>query len=160
MLTYKKISLFSAPKGSHIVHSCNAEGVWGGGIAAQFAIRYPRQYLEYKNNAGRLGEAVFELFYHPERDGDHHVINLIISSLQSHEHDNEELILINTTTALYDFLTFYINNMDTSIPIYSNKFNSGLFNVEWSKTEKILKTLVDRYNVNWIVCEYNLQEKK
>ena len=151
MIKYKNISLFDAPKGSLIVHSANSQGVWGSGIAKDIAQRYPNQYAHYRNNAHRIGEAVFELFYNIEKDGDHHVINLITSSLESKNPDKEEDILINTTTALFDFITFYKYHMD-QVPIYSNKFNSGLFNVPWEKTEKILATLVDRYNIDWTVC--------
>ncbi|KAL2116400.1 hypothetical protein VTJ04DRAFT_8568 [Mycothermus thermophilus] len=39
---------FSAPRGAVLIHACNALGVWGGGIAAAFADRYPEAYRAYR----------------------------------------------------------------------------------------------------------------
>ena len=152
MIKYAKMSLFDAPKNSFIVHACNSEGVWGAGIAKEFAIQCPSQYVIYKKQASRIGEAVFEIFHDHDAEP-HHVVNLITCSIEKYMSTSEEEILINTATALFDFLTFYVEHYPKK-PIYSNRFNSGIFNVPWEKTEKVLKQLTDRYNVEWTVCDY------
>jgi len=39
--------------------------------------------------------------------------------------------------------------------VYSNKFNSGLFNVPWEMTEYFLKCFLNRRSdVKWTVVEY------
>ena len=47
MLKYKKMSLFDAPPGSILMHGCNAQGVWGRGIAAEFKRRFSASYAQY-----------------------------------------------------------------------------------------------------------------
>lgn len=49
MITYKKMSLFDAPKETIIVHACNSQGMWGSGIAKPFAQNYPVSYESYKD---------------------------------------------------------------------------------------------------------------
>lgn len=156
-LIYKQMSLFDAPEGSILVHACNAEGIWGSGIAAEMKERYPEQYEFYKVHAHNLGSSVFDGISQEK----HNICNLITSSLDSKHPDSIEDILINTATSLSDFLDHY-REFDGETKIYSNKFNSGIFNVPWEKTEFILKLLINRYKVKWTVCEYSIDklEKK
>ena len=47
MIQYKKMSLFDAPENSIITHACNAQGVWGSGIAKEFKKRYSNAFEVY-----------------------------------------------------------------------------------------------------------------
>jgi hypothetical protein len=71
--------------------------------------------------------------------------------------DSPEQIKINTTLALREFCAevyrFFHHEEYPTIDVYSNKFNSGLFNVPWEDSELILKTVLrDFKRINWIVC--------
>jgi ADP-ribose 1''-phosphate phosphatase len=153
MLKYKKMSLFDAPPFALLVHATNCQGLWDSGIAVEFKQRYPNSFKYYVAHC----KASYNLagsFYRCHRENEHSVVNLFTSAFDSKNPDSEEEILVNTTLALDKFLDKYWGAL-----IYSNKFNSGRFGVEWSKTEAILKILTKRYNVNWIITDPNMPEE-
>ncbi|OOQ86925.1 ADP-ribose 1''-phosphate phosphatase [Penicillium brasilianum] len=43
-------NLFDAPEGSALIHACNTQGSWGGGIARAFKERYPAAYQVYRSH--------------------------------------------------------------------------------------------------------------
>lgn len=60
-IEYVTGDLLSAPKGSVIVHGCNAQGVMGSGVALQIKEQFPQafaMYMAHYNTLGslRLGE--------------------------------------------------------------------------------------------------------
>lgn len=157
-MEYRKMSLFDAPEGSIIAHACNAQGVWGSGIARAFKEMYPKSYEEYHHFCTKLFE---DDRFNPigksvicQKENGHSVLCFITSDNFGLKKDNENAILIQTTLALYDFFrkTHYGHE------IYCNKFNSGLFGVPWEKTEAILKYFENRYKTNFIVCDPDLEE--
>lgn len=148
MIVYKKMSLFDAPPGSTLVHACNANAVWGAGIAKEMKERFPYAYHRYEEECKTypmIGEFTLDM------DNSYWIASLITSDSYGSKVDNPEEILVHTTIALNEFCRSMDDN-DKSI-VYSNKFNSGLFKVPWERTEAILKVLVKRYNIDWIVCE-------
>ena len=149
-ITYKKMDLFSAPKDSILVHSCNAKGVWGSGIAVEFKKRFPGVFLEYNKYCRQLGDVGIAVLV---PDKNHYVGNLIASSGYADTLDTKDEILVNTTLALNNLCYNIEQKGLEERTVYSNKFNSGLFKVPWNETEKILKVFVDRYNLKWVVCE-------
>lgn len=156
-LIHKKMSLFSAPEGSVLVHACNAKGAWGSGIALDFRKLFPnayRRYNAYCKDFGIIGTApVFG-------DDGFFICCLITSSNFGGAVDTKDAILINTTLALNSFCSTESWRHYSKRIIYSNKFNSGLFGVPWKETEKILKILVDRYDLTWIVCDPNMKKEE
>lgn len=148
-LIYKKMNLFDAPVGSILVHACNAKGVWGSGIAKDMKQNYPYAYYCYEAECQKY-PMIAEFDY--TRDQDKIIVSLITSQDYGRNVDSPQEILVNTTIALNE-LGRYLEDNDEQDKIYSNKFNSGLFKVPWEETEKILKVIVDRYNLNWVVCE-------
>lgn len=46
-IKYIKGSLFDAPEGYILTHACNAQGVWGSGIAKEFKKRKPLAFKNY-----------------------------------------------------------------------------------------------------------------
>lgn len=156
-IIYKKMSLFDAPKGSALVHACNAQGVWGSGIAAEFKKLFPSSYKSYKEYCKNYTLAGgFDI----AEENNYIILSLITSKNYGNKIDSSDEILVNTTLALND-LGDYLERCgyNHEREVYSNKFNSGLFNVPWEKTEVILKVFVKKYNLNWTVCDPNLQEK-
>lgn len=155
------MSLFEAPERSLLVHACNGQGVWGSGIAKEFKNRFSlahRLYREFcEENDDSTGKSKIC------SDNGYWIGNLITSKGYGTMLETEDSILVNTTLAINDLLTKLnkneLSNLSLNTEIYSNKFNSGLFRVPWEKTEKILNVFVDKYNINWIICDPNLNEK-
>ena len=154
-IVYKNMSLFEAPHGSILVHAGNSQGVWGSGIAAQMRERYPKQYSHYSRLAhGNIGKCVMDEITGKLKE-EHIIATLITASLESANlSDSPDTIIVNTTTALDDFLNYY-KDTNSFLPIYSNTFNSGLFRTPWYRTEFVLHTLCERYGIEWTVCLYN-----
>lgn len=163
MITYVKQSLFDAPKDSIIVHACNSQGMWGSGIAKEFALRYPHSYDQYKmdcaekNRERGTGCGTGRLsFFHV--DEPHWVGWIITSHNYGPYKDSPEQIKVNTTLALRELCQTlhraHPKDEHETYDVYSNKFNSGLFSVPWEESELILKTVLrDFKRINWIVCD-------
>lgn len=155
MIKYKKMSLFDAPEGSILVHACNAQGVWGSGIAAEFKERYPRSFKEYYNFCDREVASPGTVICHSQ-ENKRHPVSLITSLNFGKDRDDETTILVNTTLALNEMCQEYFSSIiDNDAKFYSNKFNSGMFKVPWERTEEILKVFIKRYGLDWTVCEWN-----
>lgn len=154
-IRYYKISLFDAPQGCPIVHGCNAQGVWGSGIAAPFKDLYPRSYFEYHTYCvkalekdPKFGAVGTTLITHQENK--RKVGCLVTSFDYGKNRDTPEDILAQTYLALDSFCK---QHTDITVPVYSNKFNSGMFKVPWEDTVKVLEYFVKRYNLVWCVCD-------
>jgi ADP-ribose 1''-phosphate phosphatase len=147
MIKYSKKSLFNAPKDTLLVHACNAQGVWGSGIAKEFKEKFPLAYEDYNDfctvKAVSVGNALI---------CDDKVVCLLTSRSYGKDVDKPGTILVNTVLALNDLLN---DNMTRECwlgrKFASNKFNSGLFNVPWEQTEQILNHFVEKYNLDWTV---------
>lgn len=158
-IIYKKMNLFDAPKGSVLVHACNAQGVWGSGIAKQFKEKFPESFEIYKDHCMYHDEpTMFPGLILPEENG-YRVGCLITSNNYAARVSEPHVILKHTENGLELFAEKWLDLLKR-FPIYSNKFNSGLFKVPWQDTEKILKEFVDKYDLIWSVCDPNLEEEK
>lgn len=160
-IVHLKQSLFNAPKGSVIVHACNAKGVWGRGIAKEFKERYPDSFKRYNfwctelyspgTDDSALGTASISCMV----EEPHGVGWIVTSEGYAESTDSKELIKINTTLALIQFCENVMGHFaaGAEFDVYSNKFNSGLFSVPWEESELILKTVLQKYpKIKWYVC--------
>jgi ADP-ribose 1''-phosphate phosphatase len=153
MIQYKKGSLFDAPKGSLLVHSCNARGVWGSGIAAEFKRRFPKSFEEYQKYCSVSRGTTGVSFVTSENVG-----CLFTSNSFGMEVDAPPTIIGNTMLALRDL--FKHNHLPQEV--HSNKFNSGLFNVPWEYTEAVLRGTLGSFpevEVTWTVWDPELKEE-
>lgn len=126
--------LFTAPKGSIIVHACNTKGVWGSGIAKAFASRFPKAREEYSKLCQEKGPSLIGTCLLIEA-GDYTIGCLFTSKNYGAFVDSPQKILEHTQTAMADLIA---QNTDNK-PIHMCKINSGLFNVPWPDTKKVLK---------------------
>lgn len=141
------MSLFESPEGSVIGHACNAQGVWGSGIAKEFKLRFPevfKKYNEYCKNDSKVGTTLII------EDLNYKIVNMITSENYGNLVDKPETILENTKKCLNE-LKHYVKEHNIKT-VYSNKFNSGLFKVPWEKTEQLILQFTKDTNCNWIVC--------
>jgi len=150
MLHHKKMSIFDAPELSILAHACNCRGSWEAGIATEFKKRFPKAHETYKKscfeaNGENAGGAILT-----DLENNHFVACLFTSNGYGKSKDPKSKILENTASSIRLLLEISAHK---GYPIYSNKFNSGLFKIPWEETEAILKPLVEQYGVEWIVCE-------
>jgi ADP-ribose 1''-phosphate phosphatase len=144
MITYVKGDLFSAPKGSILIHSCNCQGVWGSGIAKQFAERFPEAKKVYSEACRSRGPTILgRSLLIPA--GDYTIGCLFTSNNYGQYVDSPEEILEKTRIAIEFLLAQNIDNK----PMHMCKINSGLFRVPWEETEKVLNS----FNANFTVYE-------
>lgn len=158
-IEYVKGSLFEvAPKGSLLVHACNCQGVWSSGIAKEFKERFPKSFEEYRDyclsdySENIVGDAIIT---------SENVACLLTSVSYGPNVDLPHKINTHTVYALFDMFNKLIEHGKPEfkdITIYSNKFNSGLFNVPWAWTEYNINLLLDNqdYIKKWVVADPNL----
>lgn len=160
-LTYKKMSLFDAPEGSILLHASNAQGVWGSGIAKEFKERYPQQYEVYKRACEKnyvVGRFIDCSIY--EKEPKHLVCTIVTSKGFASNVDPNPTVLTNTKNAVKEMIEFGVKKFGIQEnTVYSNKFNSGLFQVPWENTEKIIKEQIKNTIINWIVCDPGMEEE-
>jgi ADP-ribose 1''-phosphate phosphatase len=137
-----KGSLFDAPKKSIICHAVNCRGVWGSGIAKQFADKYPKAYQLYTKLCKEKGDSLVgscQLI----SAGDL-VIGCLFTSRGFGKYvDGPYEILKNTHLAVKDLLE---QNTD-GYAIHMCKINSGLFAVPWEDTLKVLESFDREFTV-------------
>lgn len=124
-----------------LLHSCNCNGSWGGGIAYQLALQYPDAEEEYVESCERHVVGLLGKCKLLKTKSD---LNLIIGCLftaafgGSDQDDN--YILKYTKTAFDNFKSQLEQDKKLSNhKIIMPKINSGIFGVPWEQTEKILK---------------------
>jgi ADP-ribose 1''-phosphate phosphatase len=149
-MIYRRANLFKAAEpGAILLHACNASGSWGAGIALQFKKRFPNAYKEYSNWCQKGPEELVGS-YLKFKDKDVTIVCLFTSAGYGDKKDSEETIVKNTLKSVKAF----IHSLPYRAVVNSPKINSGLFNVPWATTEKIIKhCLLDRTDVTWVVYE-------
>lgn len=144
-----------APRKAILTHACNAQGRWGRGIAYTMQKRFPSAYANYaKYCYGHSG-------HDPKKCGtsyiamDSKLIGCLLTSWHWDPHDDEETILRHTATSVREL----IEQVSVKYPdyeIHSCKINSGLFKVDWERTQAIIKTaMIDtKCKIPWVVWNY------
>lgn len=147
-LIYNKGSLFKAVEpGAILLHSCNASGAWGAGIALQFKKKYPDAYKQYQSWCSKDPEELVGS-YLKLKDKDVTIACLFASAGYGEHKDDESTIVKNTYSGIKSFL----HSLPYRAVVNSPKFNSGLFKVPWDTTEKIINhCLLDRPDVTWVI---------
>jgi ADP-ribose 1''-phosphate phosphatase len=135
-VTTIKGNLFDAPKGTIIAHACNTKGVWGSGIAKEFAKRFPVAAAIYRKHCLEHGSSLLgSCLLIPA--GDYTIACLFTSKNFGAYVDSPDSILTNTFSAVMDMILQNGGEKE----IHMCKINSGLFNVPWKDTKKLLKSI-------------------
>lgn len=133
-ITTIKGNLFDAPKGSIIIHAVNCRGLWGAGIAREFAKRFPEAYEMYSIVCQTNGNALLgKCLLIPVKD---YTVGCLFTSKNYGQFvDKPAMILKSTRYAIEDLIKKNIENK----PMHMCKINSGLFNVPWDDTKAVLE---------------------
>ena len=129
MIKFKTGDIFDADLGTYLVHACNCQGMWGSGIAAQFAIEFPKSYAEYREYC-RIGDAAPGDILICDEERGRTVVCLFTSRDYGKLVDSPEKILEATKHALM--------YLPTDKPIHMPLINSGKFLVPWSDTAALI----------------------
>lgn len=160
-ITYVQGNLFDAPPGAILTHACNTKGQMNSGIAAAFKAKMPEAVEEYKRHCLKYGvewnsrsPLVGKSFLAQDSHG-RQMLCLFTSDAYGKSVDAPDQILQQTITSIYHFMNSdFVKNNPGRINIHSNKFNSGLFRVQWNLTEKIITEALAKYpNLDWTVWE-------
>jgi len=146
-LCYRRGNLFDKlDKDVIYLHACNAQGLWGAGVATQFKMTFPDAYLAHIRKSNKCGEGY--IVHHR----DYKVACLITSEHYGKRKDPPKKILVQTYTALQNMLN---NISENEITVYSPKINSGYFATPWDATEKVIKLACSKVNkkITWVVWE-------
>lgn len=146
-ILFKKGNMFeNLDKEVIYLHSCNAQGHWGAGIATEFKKNFVEAYISHKKMRNETGDG------YVLRSGDYRVACLITSKFYGQFKDPPKKILIQTYTALINMLR---SIPDKDITIYSPKINSGYFATPWEATEKVIKLVCEKSdkNITWVIWE-------
>lgn len=145
-----------------IVHSCNCEGSWGGGIAYQLGCHFPNAEKVYVDVCKKYGTKLLgKCFLIPSDENKNLVICcLFTSSFGGLSHGQGQSILKNTQLALNQLQAIIHhkegsnrNDIDQQLLLKMKtlerpsqdyklempKINSGIFGVPWEETEHVLQ---------------------
>jgi ADP-ribose 1''-phosphate phosphatase len=144
--------LEDAPNTALLVHACNASGAWGNGIAKQFRENYPEAYAAYHQYCRNTKPAdiIGKSMLITQADG------LAIGCLfvregwgqpsrKEREAGYGDSVLRATKVALATLLQGLAKNEEEKVTVITEirmpKINSGLFGIEWQKTEDVITAM-------------------
>jgi len=97
VIKYCKGNLFNAAGPNTIlIHAGNCTGFWGAGIAAQFKIKYPNHYKEYKRLCNTHKEALLGLgiYYYPKAISQN--IGFLFTSISYSKNKSSERVILQS----------------------------------------------------------------
>lgn len=144
--------LFEAPPDTVLVHACNTVGSWGGGIAVEFRKRYPKAFEIYKHHCVNVynpktnpvpkGTCLLIPPSEVNSDAPQHWIGCLFTSAKYGRSKDPPNVILNHTGPAFLHLLFQINRKPIIREIRMCQINSGLFNVPWSQTKKVVEDIL------------------
>lgn len=149
-ITYLKGNILKVQdKPRILIHSCNCNGSWGGGIAYQLGSAHPQSEKEYIDICESDGDKLLGSCKLIDSYNNSTLIIacLFTASFGGSKQDSDS-ILKYTREALLDLK----NQLDANeklqeYKLIMPKINSGIFGVPWENTEFILKELDKDFTV-------------
>ncbi|SCU98130.1 LAMI_0F13168g1_1 [Lachancea mirantina] len=148
-----------------LIHSCNCDGSWGGGIAYQLAKKYPQAEEVYVDACRKLSSELLGRFMLIPTTDSQLLIGCLFTASFGGRQPSGNNILQNTKLALMDMqrkvkedykpvdeIDRYIDacwvkaksgSVIESYNLEMPKINSGIFGVPWDKTEAVLAQFFD-----------------
>ncbi|CAI4037263.1 hypothetical protein SMKI_02G1310 [Saccharomyces mikatae IFO 1815] len=168
-ITYVKGNILKATTHPRIlIHSCNCNGSWGGGIAYQLALNYPKAESDYVEVCEKYGSALLGrcILLPSYENSDLLICCLFTSSFGGSSHGEKNSILNYTKLSLNELKAYRASGgkgkvNDDIIDIYLNnhtkhhigeynlempQINSGIYGVPWKETERVLKEIDGNMN--------------
>lgn len=148
VIKYVEASLFTAPPGSILLHACNTQGQWSGGIAASFKAQYPKAFQKHQEYCrGRTTEQLRGTSQLLDCEDGRYIGCLFTSEKGGRSCDSKPQILSATREALLHLQGTLTDNELINANLAACKFNSGIFRVPWEATEAIISELGMSMNI-------------
>ncbi|CAG8971392.1 hypothetical protein HYALB_00006942 [Hymenoscyphus albidus] len=149
-LTNHTGDIFAAPENTVLIHACNTQGSWGGGIAVPFKNIYPKAFETYHRHCISNKSPVKTgtcLLIEPDETGTssrHWIACLFTSKRYGRGKDRPDEILENSGRAVRDLLE-QLKEAEEEGRLLGGlrmcRINSGRFGVEWGRTEEVLEDI-------------------
>lgn len=137
MLKHVAGDLFAHNGEVTFAHSCNPFGLWGGGIAVVFKKQFPSAYKAYARHCQgkvQLGSCYVVRLDESDPGNANRASPAYIACLFTSDFKTSpETIVEHTRLAMAELAA------QTSLPVCMPKINSGIFNVPWEDTERVLE---------------------
>lgn len=149
--------IFASRHNALLIHACNCEGSWGGGIAKAFKDHYPAAYSIYNNHCRKSKQSDLPgtaLLIPPQPSSKHqrepnanHFIGCIFTSQsKGKKKSSPNQILADTGPSMLDLLNQIaewnaVKGHRKVGDLIMCKINSGLFNVPWTDSKAVLEEL-------------------
>ena len=151
-IIYRTGSLFEAPPGAVLVHSCNGQGVWGAGVAAQMKVRFPAAFEKYRLRCATTPWARLRGVAQVSHCPPFWVASLLVSEYYGFRHDSPQRIVEAARAALQGLLAPESWGVAARPrEFHSPRISAGLFGVPWETTEAVIAALVRQHEVSWTV---------
>ncbi|KAF1972147.1 hypothetical protein BU23DRAFT_555393 [Bimuria novae-zelandiae CBS 107.79] len=144
--------LFEAPDNTLLIHACNTQGSWGGGIAAVFRQRYPKAYQVYreycvrdhdpKTNPVTRGTCLLIPPCETKPDASKHWIGCLFTSAKYGKAKDPPHVILNYTTPAFKDLLVQLSRKTAIQEVRMCQINAGLFAVPWKATKKAVKQVL------------------
>lgn len=151
-LIHRTGSLFEAPPGAALVHSCNGQGVWGAGVAVQMKARFPAAFEKYRLRYASTPWARLRGVPQVSHCPPFWVASLPVSEQYGARRDPPGRIVEATRAALQGLLAPEPWGVAARPrEFHSPRISAGLFGVPWEMTEAVIAELVRQHEVSWTV---------
>ncbi len=144
-IEYRTGDLFSVTDSNAVLtHACNAQGAWGSGVARGFQDRFPEAFKRYAAKCAavrgieRGTRSLVGTSYIDRSEVGPSVGVLFTSDDYGPRVDGVASIVAATRLA---FQVLIANSRPSDV-IHMPRINSGLFRVEWARTEAVLEEVI------------------
>lgn len=151
-IIYRTGSLFEAPLGAVLVHSCNGRGVWGSGVARQMKTRFPAAYEKYRLRCASVPweqlRGVAQVSHCPP----FWIASLPVSARFGAQRDASSRIVEATRAALRGLLwPAAWGGEPVPREFHLPRINAETFGVPWETTAGVLEELARKYDAAWTI---------
>lgn len=158
--------LFAAPDNTVLIHACNTQGSWGGGIAVEFRKRYPKAYQVYNNHCVKnynpntnpvpRGTCLLIAPCEVKHDAPKHWIGCLFTSAKYGKAKDPPHVILRYTSPAFQDLLLQMNLEPEIQEIRMCQINAGLFAVPWKDTKTAVEEVLTTSTVQKDIHVYTL----
>lgn len=135
-----------------ILHGCNAQGVWGSGVAAQLKNVHPASYKQYLEDLYKFSSAeatIGQCSYYITRNAE------IISGITqlNYGRDGSRYVSYDALSEVFDGALKYCQDLEKSLHL-PNLIGAGLGGGDYDVILEILNSEMRHYNVDVTIWNY------
>lgn len=127
-----------------IVHSCNAQGVMGSGIALEIKKRFPEAYKAYKNSEKENGLHLGDISKYHVSEG-----KFIINGIgqRNYGRDGRRYTSYDAIVSIFEFVnlfaSYYLEDKGVALPICFPLIGCDRGGAKWEIVSAIIDTTID-----------------